>query len=147
MLLPRIAMPAHRIFDAAAPLMDELPSLLDHNSHHERAPNTGTIPVSDTVSVVVDHRLGKAEAIRRLKEGCSRINGHLGPMVAVEQETWDGDTLHWRMRALGQSAEARIEVLEDALRIEVSLPWLLAKAANRILPGLRNAVTLLLQKK
>jgi len=51
------------------------------------------------------------------------------------------------MRALGQTAAARVEVLEDALRIEVSLPWLLAKAAKRILPILRKEATLLLEKK
>ena len=35
----------------------------------------------------------------------------------------------------------------NALRIEVALPWLLAKAANRLLPILRKQTTLLLEKK
>jgi hypothetical protein len=103
--------------------------------------------VSETVTVTVAHRLGKAEAIRRLKEGFVRTSGHLGPMIAIEEQAWEGDTLRFRMRALGQSAAAVIEVLEDALRIEVSLPWLLAKAANRLLPILRKETTLLLEKK
>ena len=68
-------------------------------------------------------------------------------MITMEQETWEGDTLHFRMRALGQTAAASIEVLEDALRIEVSLPWLLAKAANHLLPILRKEAKLLLEKK
>ena len=103
--------------------------------------------MSETVTVSISHRLGKAEAARRLKEGFARANGQLGPMIAVEQETWDGDTLRFRMRALGQAAAGTIEVLEDALRIEVSLPWLLAKAANRLLPLLRKEATLLIEKK
>ena len=103
--------------------------------------------MSDTVTVIVDHRLGKVEAVHRLKEGFARTKGHLGPMIAMEQETWKGDILHCRMTALGQSAVARIEVMDDALRIEVSLPWLLAKAAKHLLPSLRNAATLLLEKK
>jgi hypothetical protein len=103
--------------------------------------------VSDTVTVTVSHRLGKAEAVRRLKEGFARGNGQLGPMIAVEQQTWEGDTLRFRARALGQTAAATIEVLEDALRIDVSLPWLLAKMANRLLPVLRKQTTLLLEKK
>ena len=89
--------------------------------------------MSDSVTVIVGHRLGKVEAVRRLKEGFARTNGHLGTMIAVEQEIWEGDTLRFRMRALGQSAAATIEVLEDTLRIEVWLPWLLAKAATRLL--------------
>ena len=86
--------------------------------------------MSDRVTVIVGHRVGKVEAVRRLKEGFARTKGHLGEMIAIEQETWESDTLRFRMRALGQTAAGTIEVLEDALRIEVSLPWLLAKAAN-----------------
>jgi len=103
--------------------------------------------VSDTVTVIIGHRLGKVEAVRRLKEGFACTNGHLGGMIAMEQETWQGDTLRFRMRALGQTAAASIEVLEDALRIEVSLPWLLAKAAKRLLPILRKEASQLLEKK
>ena len=103
--------------------------------------------MSDTFTVLIGHRLGKGEAVRRLKEGFARTNGHFGATIAMEQETWEGDTLRFRMRVLGQTAAARIEVLEDALRIEVSLPWLLAKAAKRLLPILRKEATLLLEKK
>ncbi|MDQ6620691.1 MAG: polyhydroxyalkanoic acid system family protein [Pseudomonadota bacterium] len=103
--------------------------------------------MSETVTVTVSHRLGKAEAVRRLKEGLARSDGHLGGMLLIQQQTWEGDTLRFRMRVLGQTAAATVEVLEDALRIEVSLPWLLAKAAKRLIPILRNEATLLLDKK
>ena len=118
----------------------------DHNGVHARPRNAVTDSVSDTVTAIVGHRLGKVEAVRRIKEGLARTNGNLG-LIAMEQETWEGDTLRFRMRALGQTATASIEVLEDALRIEVSLPWLLAKAAKRLLPILRKEATLLLEKK
>ena len=118
----------------------------DHNSVHAHPRNAVTDAVSDTVTAIVGHRLGKVEAVRRLKEGFARTKGNLG-LIAMEQETWDGDTLRFRMRALGQTAAASIEVLEDALRIQVSLPWLLAKAVKRLLPILRKEATLLLEKK
>ena len=106
--------------------------------------------MNETVTAIIHHRLGKVEAIRRLKEGLARTNGHLGPMIGMEQENWEGeegDTVRFRMRSLGQTVAASIEVLEDALRIEVSLPWLLAKAAKRLVPILRKEATLLLEKK
>lgn len=103
--------------------------------------------MSDTVTVIIGHRLGKVEAIRRIKEGFARTSGHLGPMIAMEQETWEGDTVRFRMRALGQTAAGSIEVLEDAMRVEVSLPWLLAKAAKRLIPILRKEASLLLEKR
>ena len=119
----------------------------DHNGVHTRPRYAGTLSVSDCVTVVVGHRLGKVEAVRRLKEGFARTRGQLGQMIAIEQETWEGDTLRFHLRALGQTATGTIEVLEDALRIELSLPWLLAKVAKRLLPILSKEATLLLEKK
>lgn len=111
--------------------------------HTQSAPDL----VSNSVTVTVSHRLGKIEASRRLREGLARSNGQLGGVIAIEQQNWQGDTLHFCMRALGQTASASIEVLEDALRIEVSLPWLLAQAAKRLLPILRKETMRLLEKK
>jgi len=103
--------------------------------------------VSDTVTATIAHRLGKVEAVRRLKDGLASTKGHLGPMISMEEEVWVGDVLSFRMHALGQNAAATIEVLEDTLRIEMSLPWLLAKAAKRLIPILREEATLLLERK
>ena len=102
--------------------------------------------MSDTVTATIGHGLGRVEAVRRIKQGFERTTGHLGP-IAMEQNTWEGDTLSFRMRALGQTAAASIEVMEDAVRIEVTLPSLLAKVAKRFLPILRKEATLFLEKK
>ena len=102
--------------------------------------------MSDTVTAIVSHRLGKVEAVRRLKEGFARTDGTLG-LIAIEQQAWEGDTLRLRMGALGQTAAASIEVLDDTLRIEVSLPRFLANVAKRFLPILRKEASLLLEKK
>jgi len=103
--------------------------------------------MSDRVTVIVSHRVGKDEAIRRLKDGLGQMKEGLGAMIAIEQQTWEGDTLRFHMRALGQTATGTIQVLEDSLRIDVSLPWLLARAARSVLPILRKEATRLLEKK
>ena len=46
--------------------------------------------------------------------------------------------MRFRVRAHGERAAAGIEVLDDALRIEVSLQWLPAKEAHRLLTTLRK---------
>ena len=99
------------------------------------------------VTVSVAHRLGKDEAMRRLKAGLSRMRGNLSSLIAIEQEEWAGDTLQFHMKALGQSAAGTITVLDDSLRIEVTLPWLLAKLSERLLPAIKKEATLLLEKK
>jgi hypothetical protein len=103
--------------------------------------------MSAPVTASVPHRLGKAEALRRLKLGLSRAKGQFGSLLTIEHEEWSGDTLRFQMRALGQSAAGTITVLEESVLIEVTLPWLLAKMAERILPAMKKQATLLLEQK
>jgi hypothetical protein len=103
--------------------------------------------VSAPVTASVPHHLGKTEALRRLKLGLSRAKGQFGALLTIEHEEWTGDTLNFQMRALGQSAAGTITVMEDSLFIAVTLPWLLAKVAERILPAVRTQATLLLESK
>ena len=99
------------------------------------------------VTVSVPHRLGREEAVRRLKSGLSTMRGNLSSLVTIERENWNGDTLQFDMRGLGQTAAGTITVFDDNIRIEVTLPWLLAKVAERLQPALKREATLLLEKK
>jgi Putative polyhydroxyalkanoic acid system protein (PHA_gran_rgn) len=103
--------------------------------------------MSAPVTASVPHQLGKAEALRRLKLGLSRAKGQFGSLLTIEHEEWSGDTLRFQMRALGQSAAGTITVLDESLLIQVTLPWLLAKVAERILPAMQKQATLLLENK
>src|SRR3954470_6353202 len=86
-----------------------------HDSRHARRSLAITVMTNNNVTVVVSHRLGKDEAIRRLKDGFAGSSDKLGGMIAIEQQTWQGDTLRFRVLALGQAASASIQVLKDAL--------------------------------
>ena len=67
--------------------------------------------------------------------------------MSLDEDVWNGDSLTFRVRALGQSANGTIDVEEDHLRLEVSLPWLLAKLSERLVPAIRKEGALLLEKK
>jgi len=97
--------------------------------------------------VTIPHRLGKQEAMRRLDHGLGQANARFGSLMSVEQASWTGDSLAFSIRALGQSASGVIDVREDHLRLEVSLPWLLAKLSERLIPVIRKEGRLLLEKK
>lgn len=103
--------------------------------------------MSAPLVVSIPHRLGKAEAVRRLKNGLGRARTDFGHIISVDEEVWNGDAVSFRLRALGQAASGTIEVLEDHLRLEVMLPWLLAKLTERFVPTIRKEATLLLEKK
>jgi hypothetical protein len=97
--------------------------------------------------VSVPHHLGKTEALRRIKLGLGRARTDFGHIISVDEETWNGDAVTLGLRALGQRAVGTIEVLESQIRLEVTLPWLLAKLTERFVPTIRKESALLLEKK
>jgi hypothetical protein len=103
--------------------------------------------VSAPLLVSIPHRLGKEEALRRLKSGLERARTSYSSIIAVDEEVWTGDRLSLRVRVLGQSASGIIDVLDDCVRLEVILPWLLAKFTERVVPTIRKEATLMLEKK
>ena len=103
--------------------------------------------MSAPLTVTISHRLGREEAVRRLKNGLTGIRANYSSLIAVDHEAWEGDKLSFSLRALGQAAAGSIEVFESHLQIEVTLPWLLAKFAERVVPTIRKEATLLLEKK
>jgi hypothetical protein len=103
--------------------------------------------MSQPLTVSIPHRLGRQEAVRRLKDGLGSARSSFGSLLMVEEETWSGDTVNFRVRALSQSAHGTIEVFEDNVRLEVTLPWLLAKFAEKLAPAIRKEGALLLEKK
>ncbi len=97
--------------------------------------------------VSIPHRLGKDEAVRRLKSGLGHARANYASLFTVQEEAWNGDHLDFRIAALGQAASGSIDVGEDQVTLQVFLPWLLAKLAEAIQPLVRKEGTLLLEKK
>jgi hypothetical protein len=103
--------------------------------------------MSKPLIVSIPHHLGKEEAARRLKSGLGRARTNFNHMFTVQEEIWTGDHLHFRVSALGQVANGTIDVGHDHLRLEVTLPWLLAKFAEKLAPALSREGGLMLEKK
>jgi hypothetical protein len=103
--------------------------------------------MSPPLTVTIPHRLGKQDAVNRLRAGLGSARTHFGQVLTIEEEAWNGDTVEFRVRALGQVANGKIETFDDYVRLEVSLPWLLAKFAEIIAPVIRKQGQLLLDKK
>jgi Putative polyhydroxyalkanoic acid system protein (PHA_gran_rgn) len=103
--------------------------------------------MSEPLVVSIPHDLGKEEALRRLKTGLAEIGTSFGHLFSVSEQSWTGDHLRFQVRALTQSASGSIDVTEDYVRLEVFLPWFLAKLVGKIQPLIRKEGKLLLEKK
>jgi hypothetical protein len=102
--------------------------------------------MSAPLVVSIPHRLGREEATRRLKAGLTRAARSI-PVLKVDEERWDDDRMIFRVRALGQAASGHLDVADDHVRLEVTLPWLLQRFAEVAQVAIRNRGNLLLTKR
>jgi hypothetical protein len=103
--------------------------------------------MSEPLVVVLPHRLGKDEALRRIKDGLGRAKTEFAWILSLEEEAWAGDRLSFRASALGQRASGFIDVYDGAVRLEVTLPWLLARFAQAAQRVIGQKGQLMLEKK
>jgi hypothetical protein len=103
--------------------------------------------MSEPLIVVIPHRLGKAEALRRIRDGIGRSRAEFARLLTIEQEDWSGDRLSFAVKALGQRASGFIDVGEASVRLEVTLPWLLAQFAHAVQRVVGHKGQLMLENK
>jgi Putative polyhydroxyalkanoic acid system protein (PHA_gran_rgn) len=102
--------------------------------------------MSKPLIVSIPHSLGKEEAMRRLRSGLSRAATSI-PLMKVDEETWTDNRMSFRVQAMGQIAKGTMDVEEDHVTLNVTLPWLLAKFANAIQGYVQTSGRVLLEKK
>ncbi len=95
--------------------------------------------------VTLPHKLGRDEAIRRLRSGLARAASAM-PMLSVDEERWEGDRMSFRVRAMGQAVSGHVDVGEDHVRVEVTLPWLLQRFAQVAQATIQARGKMLLEK-
>jgi hypothetical protein len=103
--------------------------------------------MSRPLIISIPHHLGREEAVRRIKSGLAAARANYAPWLAINEETWTGDRLSFNLSSLGQTAAGILDIADDHVRLEVTLPWLLAKLAERFTPLIRKEGTLLLEKR
>ena len=97
------------------------------------------------LTVSIPHTLGRAEALRRLKSGLEGLPQ--AGVVSVEQQAWADNKMTFLVKALGQSVPGSLEVLDDAVRLEVTLPAFLQKLWEPLKTVLLGRTKILLEKK
>jgi putative polyhydroxyalkanoic acid system protein len=103
--------------------------------------------MAEPLVVVIPHKLGQDEATRRIKAGLGRARTEFASLLTIENEVWDDNRLVFGARAMGQHAHGMIDIGEASVRLEVTLPWLLAKFAAAAQRVIGQKGTLMLEKK
>lgn len=98
------------------------------------------------VVVTIPHKLGQAEATRRLEAGFRGLRKGFGEKFVVVNDHWTGPHLDFSANILGQSTTGTIDVADDQVRLEVQLPWMLALLANTAKALVEKQGRLMLEK-
>jgi hypothetical protein len=106
----------------------------------------GITLMSAPLIVSIPHRLGREEATRRLQAGLTRAAASL-PVLKVDEERWEGDHMAFRVRAMGQAVFGHLDVADDHVQLEITLPWLLQRFAQMAQAMIRDRGRLLLTKE
>ena len=78
--------------------------------------------MSRPLIVSIPHRFGRQEARRRLDAGIARLRPELGVFLSRLDYHREDDTPKFIASAVWQQITGRIEVLDDAVRVEIDLP-------------------------
>jgi len=99
------------------------------------------------VTITISHELGREAAANRLRSGIDTIRDRLG-MVRMQlvEESWEGDSLRFGVAALDHTVNGRIDVEDSLVRVEVTLPWMLAIFAEKLKIGVEKQGQVLLEK-
>ena len=93
--------------------------------------------MSKPIDLQIPHRLGRAEAKRRMSANIGKLQSFF-PGGAEVSSSWAGDRLDLDIRALGQAVTATLDVEDSYVRLRLILPPLLAMAAAPIEAMLRS---------
>lgn len=101
-----------------------------------------------TKPMIVDlpHKLGAAEAKRRIGGGIGQLRDHI-PGGAEVRSAWEGDRMNLSVQAMGQEVAAKIDVGETIVRLEVQLPAFLSFFGSKVEGLIRRHGTELLEDK
>ncbi len=78
----------------------------------------------------IPHNLTRDEAKRRLQDGIARARHQYGAFLGGLTDRWDGDTMSFVLSAAGQTVSGQLFVEDHAVRLEATLPWMLALLAG-----------------
>lgn len=91
--------------------------------------------------VNVPHTLTKQEAHERLKAFSEKVREHYTDLVKDVHQEWQGETLNFGFKTLGQRIDGSLEVADSAIRVQGDLPFTAMMFKGKIESVLRDEIT------
>jgi hypothetical protein len=86
------------------------------------------------ISLSVPHQLTRAEAKRRIEEGIAQYLQQYGRQLGHIDRNWQGDAMSFSATTMGMSVTGSLCVEDQVVRVEIAVPWLLARLVEGAKP-------------
>ena len=97
------------------------------------------------ITVSIPHQLTRSEARRRIETGFAKILRQVPGGTGTCSERWDEDRLIFEVGVMGQTVSGVVDVLDDAVKMQIELPGMLGLIAGALKNRLQSAGQLLLK--
>jgi hypothetical protein len=94
----------------------------------------------------IPHQFSQAQAVARVKQALAEAKPQLKDKVEVEEERWEGSTLHFAFTAQGQRITGTLVVGEGEFELNAKLPLMLKLFEGKIERAIKEQVALALKK-
>ncbi|MFP6612189.1 MAG: polyhydroxyalkanoic acid system family protein [Pirellulales bacterium] len=96
------------------------------------------------LNLSVPHNHDKNTAVEKLKSFSNKVRGRYGDEVSDVVESWDGSHLNFGFRTRGMKISGNIEVEDDQVKLEGTLPLAAMMFKGRIEKEVHTALRLAL---
>ncbi len=80
----------------------------------------------------IPHQFSREEALARVKKVLLDGKSQLAGKAEIQEERWEGDTLHFAFSAQGQQISGQLEVQDKAFMLDAKLPFMLKLFEGKI---------------
>ena len=84
------------------------------------------------LTITIPHQLSKVEARQRIENHLGELLGQYGSHLDHLDHHWNGDTLDFQGGVMGMTISGKLQVEDQLVRVELTLPWVLATMARTL---------------
>ena len=82
--------------------------------------------------IQIPHRASKISALTKVKQALHQSRSQLGAYATIDEERWEGDTLHFAATLQGKKIAGTLQISENDFIIDAKLPLLWRMFEGRI---------------
>jgi hypothetical protein len=99
------------------------------------------------ISITVNHKLPKAEALKRIKKLLAQVKKEYGDKISNLKEEWQGSEGTFSFKVLNHAISGSLKVSEKKAELEGDIPWSLGLFKRKIEGTIKERAEELLKNK